>query len=151
MRYLMSDVTGFTIHTENGGCGQPHTIVADENGVRTIDCPACETAMRQGHGYGHATTPGAVLATPDEIAEQERVDAAANKAGMRRLAELSAGVAGQVPTDFLAQMQAMQATMLAQQAQIAELTAKLAGPAAIESAEVPVKATPVKATKSAGK
>lgn len=135
--YLMSDVTGFTVHEENGGCGQPHSIDVNEDGVRTLTCPQCESAMQQGHGYGHAAHPKGVLATPDEVAARERLDADAKVAGMTRLAELTAGTAGAVPQALLDQMAAMQATIEQLQGRLAEQDAK--------TVEEPA---PAKATKS---
>lgn len=151
--YLPSDVTGFSIHSENGGCGEPHTVEVNADGVRALDCPACEAAAGNGHGYGHSTNPKTVLATCDELAEQERADKDAQRVGTKLLASQILGVAaGQMPPGVAEQMAAMQEAMRVQAEQIAALTAQLsAAPSAGAENTPTVEAKPTKATKAATK
>lgn len=127
--YAMSDVSGINIHEENGGCGQPHDVEVDENGRKYLNCPACEPAVMR-IGYGWSATPGGVLSTPDEIAEHERLEKESARLGAQNLISQLRGAAGQsaqaAPQGLLDQMAVMQQAMVAQQQQIAELTAKLA-------------------------
>jgi len=89
--YSPSDVRVLVVHQDNGGCGVPHEINTD---TRKLECPPCETWLQKTPSLGWANHPGGVALTCDEIAENDRAEKQAQRAGWKNLAGQIAQQAG---------------------------------------------------------
>lgn len=137
MLYAPSDVHSITVGT---GCGEPHTASDTWPAERmAIDCPMCELALHPSLGW--SPNPETAAQTCDERAQAEREEAAANKAGRKRLAYGS-----DASSEAIAALVVQNQTLMAQ---IAELTAALSAKVADEPQDTAAKAT--KAVKTAAK
>jgi hypothetical protein len=132
--YAPTDVQSISV---GDGCGTPHVEPADSTQDRmSIDCPQCELALTRIPSLGWSPNVETVKLTCDEIAQAERDEAAATKAGVKRMNQWAAG------GDQSAALAALVAQNTALMEQIQALTAQLSGPTDVK---------PVKAAKAAAK
>jgi hypothetical protein len=118
--YAMSDVHVVSV---GGGCGITHEAGDTWPGERmSINCPQCETVLAAEHHPSWAYRAEDTAQTPDETAQAERDEAAAQKAGIKRMNAMGAGTDGGVDQSVLAALVVQNTALMAQ---IEQLTAAL--------------------------